>query len=65
MSRLKNAILFIIILSIIFLFYFYMYKNIDKLIPKYENELYTFSNNTEESKTDFLVLFDMFENLEN
>lgn len=65
MSKLKNAILFIIILFMIFLFYFCMYKNIDKLIPKYENELYTFSNNTEETKTDFLVLFEMFEELEN
>lgn len=54
MKKLRNIVLFITTLLAIFLLDFVIYKNIDKLIPKHQNELQTFENNSKESKADFL-----------
>lgn len=67
MKRLKNVILFTITLLGIFLLDFVIYKNIDELIPKHQNELYKFSNNISKNEnSEFLYeLYDYIENSDN
>lgn len=54
MKKIKSFILFIIIFLIIVILDFYLYKNIDKLIPKNDGYLYIFENNVKEKNTEFL-----------
>lgn len=55
MKRFKNIILFIITLLAIFLLDFIIYKNIDELIPKHQNELHKFANNINKNEnSEFL-----------
>lgn len=61
MKTLKKTILFIIILAIIFLLNYEIYVNIDKLIPKHENEIYTFANEIRQFDANFL--YDMYEKI--
>lgn len=54
MRRIKGTIIFIIIFLIILLFEFILYKNLDKLMPTYENKLYSFENEIEKEEKEFL-----------
>lgn len=54
MRRIKSIILFIIIFLIIVMLDFYLYKNLDKLIPKHDGDLYIFENNVKKKNKEFI-----------
>lgn len=58
MKNFKNIIIFI---AVFLLLYFCMYRNIDNLIPKYEDKIYTFANDTKQENSDFI--YEMFEHI--
>lgn len=58
-SKIQSIIWFIFIALIIFAMYLFIYKQIDKLIPKRENNIYIFSIDSENEKTEFL--YEMYE----
>lgn len=65
MKRVKSVIIFAIICFIIFLLNFIIYTNIDKLIPKHENELRVFTSNFNDNNTEFLYeIYNQIEKLD-
>lgn len=54
LRRLKNIVWFILIVLIILSIYVLIYRNIDRLVPKYEDVGYTFAIKEEEQNTEFL-----------
>lgn len=54
LRKLKNIIWFILIVLIILSIYILIYKNIDILVPKYEDVGYSFSIKEKEQNTEFL-----------
>lgn len=53
-KRLKNIVWFIFITFIIVTMYMLIYKNVDKLIPKRENEIFLFPMDSQDEKTEFI-----------
>lgn len=62
MKKLKNILLFLVILIIIFCVNFFIYIHIDELIPKHENELYTFSQSNKNEDDE--LIYKIFEEIE-
>lgn len=62
MKRTIQIIIFITTFIIILLIDFLVYKNIDKIIPTHQNEIYTFANHTKEQKYNFI--FEMLMQIE-
>lgn len=62
--RIKNIILFIITLLAIFLLDFVIYKNIDNLIPKHQDELRTFANDSN-NKENYNFMYELCGQIEN
>lgn len=63
MKNLKNKMIFLIILTSIFLINGLLYINMNQFIPKYENEIHTFANGKDKNNTDFLD--EMYVQIEN
>ncbi len=65
-NRIKSIIWFILIVFIIFAMYLFIYMQIDKLIPKRENDIYTFAVDSQSDKTEFLYkMYDYILQFEN
>ena len=54
LKKIIQITIFIIIFILIILANFAIYKNIDKVIPTHQKEIYTFNNNLEDEKYNFL-----------
>ena len=57
-KKIIQIIVFFIIFAIIVLSNFVIYKNIDKIIPTAQGEVYIFDNNLKQEKYNFL--YDMY-----
>ncbi len=63
-KRIKNIVLFIVTLLAIFLLDFVIYKNIDELIPKHQDELHTFANDIN-GRENYNFMYELCEQIEN